>query len=114
MAERIQEIRHSKMKKKDPMKEEKCMEVMQILDKVKEEHGERGLGLTFIYSLGMRTCLDFGQPEKVIALFSEVFDHVLLHLCKYSGKQEQKETETERESQTDRENGRSRRSCQDC
>ncbi|CAM9273262.1 unnamed protein product, partial [Ectocarpus sp. 13 AM-2016] len=72
MAERIQEIRHSKMKKKDPMKEEKCMEVTQILDKVKEEHGERGLGLTFIYSLGMRTCLDFGQPEKVVTLFSEL------------------------------------------
>ncbi|CAM9455508.1 unnamed protein product, partial [Ectocarpus fasciculatus] len=72
MAESIQEIRHTKMKKKDPKKEEKCMEVMQILDRVKEEHGEGGLGLTFIYSLGMRTCLDFGQPEKVIALFSEL------------------------------------------
>lgn len=71
MAERIQEL--CRTRKKDPQSTKNWKEAMQVLAEVKEEHGERGLGLTFIYSLGMRACLDFGHPEEALRLFHEVF-----------------------------------------
>lgn len=70
MAEKIQKIRRTK--KTDPAIREKWTEVMQVLQEVREEAGERGLGLTYIYHLGMRACLDFGHPEAVLQLFDEV------------------------------------------
>lgn len=70
MAERIQEL--CRTRRSDPRSGESWREVMQILAEVKEEFGERGLGLTFIYSLGMRACLDFGHPEEALGLFREV------------------------------------------
>lgn len=39
---------------------------------VKEEYGERGLGLTHVYKVGMRACMDFGQQEEALQLFQEV------------------------------------------
>lgn len=70
MAEKIQKIRRTK--KTDPAIREKWTEVMQVLQEVREEAGEGGLGLTYIYHLGMRACLDFGHPEAVLQLFDEV------------------------------------------
>ena len=70
MAERIQEL--CRTKRSDPQSLESWKEAMQILAEVKEEYGEEGLGLTFIYGLGMRACLDFGHPEEALRLFREV------------------------------------------
>ena len=44
---------------------------MKLLEGVKEEHGERGLGLTHIYKVGMKSCLDFNHPEDALRLFDE-------------------------------------------
>lgn len=70
MAERIQEL--CRTRRSDPQGAESWGEAMQVLAEAKEEYGERGLGLTFIYSLGMRACLDFGHPEEALRLFREV------------------------------------------
>lgn len=70
MAEKIQELGGTG--KRDPRRERNWREAMQILAEVKEEYGERGLGLTFVYAAGMRVSLDFGHPEEVLRLFEEV------------------------------------------
>ncbi len=70
MAEKIQEL--CRTKRRDPQSEETWKEAMRVLAEVKEEYGEKGLGLTFIYSLGIRACLDFGHPEEALRLFHEV------------------------------------------
>lgn len=77
MAERIQEL--GRTGRKDPRREENWKEAMQVLAEVKEEYGEKGLGLTFVYAVGMRVCLDFGHPEEVLRLFQEV------HTCEREG-----------------------------
>lgn len=70
MAERIQEL--CRTRRSDPQSAESWKEAMQILADVKQEYGGEGLGLTFIYSLGMRACLDFGHPGEALRLFREV------------------------------------------
>ena len=39
--------------------------------KVKEEHGEKGLGLAHVYNVGMTACADFGRPRETLRLFDE-------------------------------------------
>lgn len=70
MAERIQEL--CRTRRSDPQSFESWKEAMHILAEVKEKYGQEGLGLTFIYGLGMRGCLDFGHPEEALRLFREV------------------------------------------
>lgn len=47
-------------------------QVMDIMGRVKEEHGARGLGLSHVYQIGIGACVDFARPAEALQLFDEV------------------------------------------
>lgn len=67
---------------RDKGNEDNWREVMRMMTQVRDEHGERGLGLSHIYKVGMQSCMDFGHSQEALQLFEEV--SLLAGYCAYT------------------------------